>query len=204
MSIAPVFEKLCEHYRDTFEDHVTTLDRRNRLFFLLLISVGLFTINITATDVSAALISQVVEKSVGVKLGSNPEVFSSLLWLAVAGMAIRYFQLAVQIERQYAYLHTLESEINKHYQEGSIAFTREGVSYNSNYPIFSSWLHFVYTKVFPTLLAGIAMANFYNEICSETWTVNNLIDVACFLILEITIILYMVFLFQKRKKDVND
>ena len=116
MSDAPTFEKICDHYRDTFEGHVTTLDRRNRLFFLLLISVGLFTVNITAADVSAAVISQVVENSAGIRLGSGPEVFSSLLWLAVAGMAIRYFQLAVQIERQYAYLHALEAEINNHYQ----------------------------------------------------------------------------------------
>lgn len=201
MSVAPIFEKLCEHYRDTFEGHVTMLDRRNRLFFLLLISVGLFTVNITATDVSAAVISQVVEKSAGIKLGSGPEVFSSLLWLAVAGMAIRYFQLAVQIERQYEYLHALETEINKHYQEGSIAFTREGVSYNSNYPIFSSWLGFFYTKVFTALLAIIAIANIYTEICSDTWTVNTLIDISCFLILEITIILYMVFQNRKDEKD---
>ena len=201
MSDAPLFEKLCEHYRDTFEGHVTTLDTRNRLFFFLLISVGLFTINITAADFSAAVISQVVENSARIKLGSGPEVFSSLLWLVVAGMAIRYFQLAVQIERQYAYLHALEVEINKHYQEGSSAFTREGVSYNKNYPIFSSWLHFVYTKVFPTLLAAIAIANIFNEINAVAWTVNSLINISCFLILEVTIILYMVFQIRKDAKN---
>lgn len=201
MSDIPTFEKLCDHYRDTFEGHLTTLDRRNRLFFLLLISVGLFTVNITAGDVSAAVISQVVKKSVGITLKSGPEVFSSLLWLAVAGMAIRYFQLAVQIERQYTYLHALEVEINNHYPKDSIAFTREGVSYNSDYPIFSSWLHFVYTKVFPALLATVSLANIYNEICPKTWTVNNLIDVCCFLILEITIILYILFQITKDAKD---
>ena len=193
MSEAATFEKLCEHYRDTFDDHIKTLDSRNRLFFFLLISVGLFTVNITSAETSAEVISQVVENSAGIRLGSGPEVFSSLLWLAVAGMAIRYFQLAVQNERQYAYLHALEKEINKHYQEDSIAFTREGISYNSNYPKFSSWLHFVYTKVFPALLATIAIANIYNEIGPEPWTINSLINISSFLILEITIILYVVF-----------
>lgn len=191
MSDTPTFEKLCEHYQDTCAGLITTIDRRNRLFFFLLLSVGLFTVKITAADISAAVISQVVEKSSGVKLGSSPEVLSSLLWLAVAGMAIRYFQLTVQIERRYAYLHVLEAEINNHYQEGSIAFTREGVSYNNNYPTFLSWLHFVYTKVFPALLATTAIANIYSEIYPEKWTVNTLVNIFCFLILEITIILYM-------------
>ncbi len=201
MSEIASFDKLCEHYRDTFGNHVKTLDSRNRLFFFLLISVGLFTVNITAADISASLISQIVEKSAGVTLGNGPEVFSSILWLAVAGMAIRYFQLAVQIERQYTYLHALEAEINKHYQEGSVAFTREGASYNNNYPIFSNWLHFVYTKVFPVLLAAIAIANIWNEVRSGTWTLSNLVGVSCFLILEITIVLYMVFL---HRNDPND
>ena len=201
MSVTPIFEKLCEHYRDTVEGHVATLDRRNRLFFLLLLSVGLFTINITATDFSAAVISQVVEKSSGIKLGSGPEVFSSLLWLAVAGMAIRYFQLVVQIERQYSYLHALEIELNNYYPDSSVAFTREGVSYKSNYPIFSSWLHIVYTKMFPILLAVIGIINIYNELHSKIWTINSFIDVCCFLILETSVILYMLFQKQKSTKD---
>jgi len=201
MSETATFEKLCEHYQDTFTGHVTTLDRRNRLFFFLLISVGLFTVNITAADLSAAVMSQVVENSSGVELGSRPEVFASLLWLAVAGMAIRYFQLAVQIERQYAYLHALEAELNKYYPDDSIAFTREGVSYNNNYPTFSSWLHFVYTKIFPALLATIAIANIYSEVCPEKWTVNSLVNISCFLILEITIILYMIFQYRNGAKD---
>ncbi len=102
------------------------------------------------------------------ELGLEAAPRISLLWLAVAGMAIRYFQLAIQIERQYDYLHALEAAINNHYPEGSIAFAREGVSCNSEYPIFSLWLHHACTKVFPVLLCLIAIANICNEIWPET------------------------------------
>ena len=190
----PLFEKLSEHYQDTYGYHINTLNSRNRLFFALLILTGLFTVDITSPDLAQDMISQAITKGTGIHLSGSSAAITSILWLAVTGLSIRYFQLAVQIERQYPYLHSLESELNAHYPKGSIAFTREGETYLNAYPLFQKWLHAVYTKLFPFLLFLITLTNFLSDIGVRNWSQNDLLNAACFLVLLTTILLYVLYL----------
>ena len=76
-------------------------------------------------------------------------------------VVIKYFQSVVFIERQYTYLHSLEDNLSSEYN--GQAFTREGKSYLSNYPAFLNWASFLYTMLFPAILAVVTTSKIVSE-----------------------------------------
>ena len=142
---------LCSHYQSTYENHKSTVKQRDMLFYGLLIIVALFTLQFSSVETLSSMLNQYCDKSIGFKLGASVEFVSTLLWLLLLGICLKYFQLVIEIERQYNYIHSLENEINSIF-ENSIAFTREGKSYLDNYPMFLNWVYFLYTILFPILL----------------------------------------------------
>src|SRR5262249_26697105 len=86
---------------------------------------------------------------------------SSVVWFAILGLVLPYFQAVVHNERYLSYLHALEDRLSAHYD--GVAFTREGKAYLNPYPYFSRWSWFVYTILFPILLIAITTAKIIVE-----------------------------------------
>lgn len=164
------------------------------MFFFSLVAIALFTLNVGSPDIANLVLIQAAKNLGGIELTSGTGIFSSLLLLLVVGAVLRYFQLAVQIERNYLYIHALEKELSGNYPEGSPAFEREGKWYNDEYPLISTWFHKVYTVVFPVGLAVVAFANIFADLRGEEFSVFFVVNVSSFVILEIKIVLYLVFL----------
>lgn len=118
------------------------------------------------------------------------------------GFSIRYFQVVIEIERQYNYLHALEIEINTFYKEKSVAFTREGKSYLSKYPLFSNWVWLLYTLFFPILIISCTTLKVKRQIITlGSLTANQIIEVACFSLIIISVVLYT---YRLHEKQVNN
>ena len=110
------FNSLCSHYKDTYEIHRATIKQRDTLFYGLLLILAVFTLQLSSTDAVAKIVVEYVSKTTGIKLGKNVDFLSTLLWFVLIGFSIRYFQVVVEIERQYGYMYALEEELNLHYQ----------------------------------------------------------------------------------------
>lgn len=145
------FNNLCSHYKDTFDIHQASIKQRDTLFYGLLIILAVFTLQLSSTEVVVSVVNDYVNKTTGIKLGKSADFISTLLWLLLLGFTTRYYQVVLEIERQYGYLHALEEKLNGYYPE-SKAFTREGKSYLSKYPLFSNWIWLLYTVFFPSLI----------------------------------------------------
>ena len=120
---------LHEHYRDTCTVIQNQRRARDRYFYFVVavLAVALFD-------------------------WATPEGFAgavSVLWFLLLGLTVRYCQAALGIERQYTYVHQLEATLARHVGSG---FTREGEAYLSDYPVFLTWAHYLYSLVFPVLL----------------------------------------------------
>lgn len=190
------FVSLASHYKDTFEFHIKTIKDRNRLFFYLLIILVFFLVQFKDSSLIQQLCNSLLQKNTGANL-QFAKFTPVLLWFLLMGTSLRYFQINIQIERQYSYIHSLEEELNKHYPN-SAAFTREGRSYLSDYPIFSNWLCFLYAWVFPLALLGAVITRMYVDITS--WPPTYL-DITCFIAYEITgasTILYLIGMHKRR------
>lgn len=182
------FNNLCSHYKDVCDVHRESIKQRNKLFYRLLSVFALFAVQSSASKLVASIVCAYLKISdAQLQSGGEASIIPTLLWFALLGFSMRYFQIQVEIEKQYEYLHALENDINSFYT-GSAAFTKEGKAYLNEYPLFSNWICFLYTMVFPVLLLLTAGTQIYNEIKATTpnWSVDSL----CCAIIIISTILY--------------
>ncbi len=185
------FNNLCSHYKDTFDIHRASIKQRDTLFYGLLIILAVFTLQLSSTEMVVSVVSDYLNKTTGIKLGKSADFISTLLWLLLLGFTTRYFQVVLEIERQYGYLHALEKELNGFYSE-SKAFTREGKSYLSKYPLFSNWVWLLYTVFFPCLIIFSVIMRINSEIEGmQSIEANQIIDFTCYLVIATSSILYI-------------
>lgn len=185
------FNNLCSHYKDTFDIHRASIKQRDTLFYGLLVILAVFTLQLSSTEVVVNIVNEYVSKTTGVKFGKNVDFISTLLWFLLLGFTTRYFQVVLEIERQYGYLHTLEKQLNGFYPH-SKAFTREGKSYLSKYPLFSNWVWLLYTLFFPILIIFCVVVRIKSQIEGmESIEANQLIDFICYLIIGTSSTLYI-------------
>ncbi len=155
-------ELLSDHYKDTFAQLKDYLKLRDRLFALILVTITLLLFQIYSPDEAGVTIGAFIAKNLEIQNTINIAFVGSVIWFVLLGFVIRYFQTVILIERQYSYIHDLEAQLSKHYQEK--AFTREGKTYLKNYPLFSDWAYILYTIVFPSLLIIVVLGKIINEI----------------------------------------
>lgn len=145
---------LSEHYSHTFDFLQTYLKKRDTLFLWVLFVLVIMLFQIYTPAEASSLLSQLMEKKLEIKSQINFLFVQSVIWFVLLALIIKYFQSVVFIERQYDYLHSLENTLSEEY--GDKAFTREGKSYLSDYPAFLNWASFLYTILFPAILAVVA------------------------------------------------
>lgn len=187
------FNNLCSHYKDTYDIHREAIKLRDRLFYGLLFVLALFMLQSSSDGAIAGLVASTVQiyvkKYAGAQLGSNMGIVSTLLWFALFGLSTKYFQTVIEIERQYEYLHSLEDELNSKHYAGSVVFTREGKHYLNKYPLFSNWVHILYTVLFPVSILISAILQFFGEFKEKNQ--NLPVDFFCFVAIEISVVLYL-------------
>lgn len=155
LSVDVRFEQAAAHYKDSCDIHLGTLKDRNVLFSSLLLCYALFLINIEKTSLVQELVNYAFSSNSNLCLVLSP-FLPVLLWVSLMGITIRYFQLCLQVEKQYSYLHILEAELNAFYSASAI-FTREGEHYLKDYPMFSDWMWFLYTSILPVSLIAASI-----------------------------------------------
>ncbi len=198
------FNNLCSHYKDTFDIHRATIKQRDMLFYGLLVILAVFTLQLSSSEMVVNVVNDYINKSIGIKLGNNADFVTTLLWLLLLGFSTRYFQIVLEIERQYGYLHALEEELNGVYSE-SKAFTREGISYLRNYPLFSNWVWLLYTIFFPILIIFCVIVRINSEIESmKAIEVNQIIDFTCYLVVGTSSILYIYRLHESSIQNITN
>ncbi len=156
------FTALCDHYRDTIHRLDDFLKRRERLLISVLVVVTLMLFQVYSPRSAVSAIGESLCHSLGLASAPDPTFIGTVIWFVLLGVVLRYFQIVVYVERQYAYIHRLEAGLNRHYD--GPAFTREGASYLDDYPHLSKWSHSLYTYVFPVLLVLAASVRACTEI----------------------------------------
>ena len=190
-------EVLHAHYLDTFKNIRNALSQRDRLFAYTVIAVTVMLLQIVAPKDTDAAIGKLVSSMLDLSGTFSLSVIGTVLWFAILGLVIRYFQTVIYIERQYAYIHSLEELLSAYYEGG--AFTREGKSYLHNSPLFSKWTNAVYRIAFPLLLVLVLAVKLATEF-SRAMTLDWLFafDALTFGAIGVSVALYLVSLHGKR------
>lgn len=193
------FTALCSHYSDTFaniKESIKLRDRLTALILLVLTFLALYTF--WPTDAITAF-SRMSEQKLGVAISVDVSFLGSIVWFALLIVVVQYTQVVVYIERQYKYIHKIEKELHKHF-DNSVAFTREGKSYLKDYPKFSDWIWILYTIIFPLVLGVVVLVKIISEwvACFNSITVSLLFNTSISVFILISIILYMFFIHRQK------
>ncbi len=190
-------EVLHAHYLDTFANIRNALSQRDRLFAYTVSAVTVMLLQVVAPQDTDAAIGRLVSGMLDLSGTFSLSVIGTVLWFILLGLVIRYFQTVIYIERQYAYIHSLEELLAANY-EGT-AFTREGKSYLNNYPLFSKWTSAVYTIAFPLLLVLVLAVKLATEFFRAT-TLDWLFafDALTFGAVTVSVALYLFSLHRKK------
>lgn len=155
-------EILYDHYKETYSLITTFNKLRDKLFIYLLISLTFMFLQIDSVNTVNNIGVKLAEKFLGVSLVLSPTFILGMFWFVTLSLVIRYAQTLVYIEKQYDYIHNLESTIDKDFGDSKI-FSREGHSYLNNYPKFSKWVWILYTIIFPIILFLVLSYKIYME-----------------------------------------
>lgn len=188
---------LYDHYKDTCDITRDAVKRRDRLILFTILTVALFSFQAFFPTVSNQALSQFLIFKFGLNLQFNFAFIGSIIWFLLLIFTLRYFQVAVFVERQYKYIHKIEDQLNQ--ELGKELITREGKSYLSKYPLFSDWMWCLYTIIFPILLFVISLIKIYYE--CKSFSFNTLFNTVIFLLLTFSIILYLKMIHFKSKKN---
>lgn len=189
---------LSGHYTHTFDFLQSHLKKRDRLFIGVLFLMIVMLFQIYTPNETSSLITQFISSKLGLTAPIKFLYIQSIIWFILLAIVIKYFQSVVFIERQYSYIHSLESILSSQYKDG--AFTREGDSYLNDYPIFLTWASFLYAILFPTILVIVVSSKIISEFkqygCNEVLIWVNFLF---YLFIFISIALYVFVMHPKKK-----
>lgn len=191
------FDALFDHYNDTFKYIQEYAKTRERLFLMALMVVLVMSFDLTSAVDATQVVSEVIEKKLGLKFAINPAFIGSLLWFALLSVLIRYFQTSILVNRQYSYIHQVEEHLRTLLEGDYIS--REGKAYAKGYPIFSKWTRLLYTIIFPLFLLLVVCVKTYKDYgIRESLGMTYPINLILFIMIAISVALYWVQLHFKK------
>jgi hypothetical protein len=138
-----------DHYKDSFVYLKDYLKQRDRLTIYCTILVGIvFLTYFLPTDFDT-FSKTLIKNKLSIEL-SDLKIIESLILFVLLALVMKYYQIIVFIQRQYDYIHEIESNLTSTLKEFKI--DREGDSYLKNYPILLSAADIIYKTIFPLLL----------------------------------------------------
>jgi len=181
---------LHDHYKDSFTNIKDHLKLRDRLFLLILTLVVLMLFQIFSPKESGEVISHFIATKLGLKNPINISFIGSIIWFSMLALVTRYYQTVANLERQYEYIHKLEEQIAPNYYNK--VFTREGMFYLVNYPLFLKWTWILYTIIFPVLLLIVVFVKIIGELShAESVSLLLWINIAIFLCILLSTLFYL-------------
>ncbi len=189
-----------DHYKETCTIISEAVKRRDRLMVFVIIALSFFAFQTIFPTTSDTVVNDFLSFKFGLTLKFDLSIIGNVVWFLLLIFTLRYFQVAVFVERQYSYLHATEEKLNKEF--GQELITREGKSYLHKYPLFSDWMWMLYTIIFPLILLVVSVVKIVSELkylCVNGWSFGLLLDGTAFILLAISIVLYLTTLHRKSK-----
>jgi hypothetical protein len=193
-------EILYSHYQDSFDKILSKEKSRDRLFFLVVFLLGLIVVELKYSIELLSAISELNFIGLKIKLNQLPlPVILSTTWTIFFGILLRYYQITLDIEKKYSYLHKLESMISKKIGEKKL-FDRESTSYLTNKGKgFRYWTWLFYTAAFPGMILIVVGASIWTELnSSEIQLENRIYDLVLSIFILGTVFLYLIGVWLKR------
>lgn len=151
---------LYDHYKESFENQKSYLQKRN---FYTLICLGLIaslSFQMSSPDQSNVISNELIKKNIGdIKIDFS--YINNVLTFALLWVVIMYYQINFLIEKIYKYIQEIEVSLTKEIKPFEIS--REGKMYLDHYPWLSEVVHKIYSIGFPVTLICVSIIKWSTE-----------------------------------------
>lgn len=187
-------EILYDHYKETINEIKKQENKRNHLFIIVLIHIlVLFLIFLRPESVCNTISDLLMDQwKMGFYFSIN--IVQIVLMITMLYCVIRYYQINIQIDKTYPYIHKIEEELS---EQISNNFGREGKNYLSQYPKTQNIVYYSYKYIFPFLFI---IALIYRLILNNTWN-NPLVKIAEGIITTILNVLNIVYVIDTYQQE---
>lgn len=187
------YSTLYDHYKETVSYLKNDLGKRDKLTLLVFIFFMVYFIAEIKPAHSATVANSWVKDKIGIALGLNYSLISTAILLLLLWNIIKYFQMCLNIEKQYNYIHKLEDKLNN--LSGESLITREGHYYLNQYPLLSAVIHRIYNFFLPTgIIFSIVLKMFLIPL--RDYRILSMINIFIQLLIILICFLYLLFVYR--------
>lgn len=153
-------EILYDHYKDTFENQKSYLQKRNYYTFICLGLIGTLSFQLANPDQTTNISNAIIENNIGdIRIDFN--YINNILTFALLWIVIMYYQINFLIEKLYRYIQEIEKDLTKTIKPFEIS--REGKTYLDHFPWLSEVVHRIYSIGFPVTLIVVSAIKWRTE-----------------------------------------
>ena len=147
-------EILYDHYKDTFENQKSSLQKRNYYTLICLGLIATLSFQMSNPDQSNVISNELIKKNIGdIKIDFS--YINNVLTFALLWVVIMYYQINFLIEKIYKYIQEIEMK--------QFEISREGKTYLDHYPWLSEVVHKIYSIGFPVTLICVSIIKWSTE-----------------------------------------
>jgi len=184
-------ELLYDHYKESYGLSKEAQSNRNKAFMFLCIALAINLLFVFEPSSILLVLTSWLNESHGIDFSLQVEIIQVFLWLVLLYFTIRYIQLNCYIERQYKYIHQLESRISN---ISEVRIDRESENYLKSYPKVLDGIYVVYTWMFPILYVVATTFKIIVEIRASSIKAPIVISLLIYICCSILFVLYFCFL----------
>lgn len=188
------YSTIYDHYKETVNYLKKDLIKRDKITLAIFILFSAyFLVEFKQVD-SVTVTNILIKKKVGLSLDINYTVLSTAMLLLILGTTVKYFQMCLNIQKQYDYIHNLENKINIISDEKLI--TRKGYSYLKEYPLLSALIHRIYNFFLPLGII-LSMSLKIYKICKTGLGILTAINIVIGFLIILCTSLHLLFVYRK-------
>ena len=159
------------------------------MFIIVIVTLQLF--QVFSPSSADTTIGEFVTKKLDLASSIDVSYIESIIWFLLLGLTLRYFQTCTSLDHQYSYLNMVEENLCRIFR-GEV-FTREGKYYLNDYPLFSSWAHFLYSWILPLILIVVVVNKLIHEIINaDSLSVLLAVNITFGVFVVVSTVLYLV------------
>lgn len=153
-------EILYDHYKDSFENQKSYLQKRNYYTLICLGLIATLSFQMSNPDQSNVISNKLIKKNIGdIKIDFS--YINNVLTFALLWVVIMYYQINFLIEKIYKYIQEIEVNLTKEMKPFEIS--REGKTYLDHYPWLSEVVHKIYSIGFPVTIICVSIIKWSTE-----------------------------------------
>ena len=153
-------EILYDHYKDSFENQKSYLQKRNNYTLMCLGLIATLSFQMSNPDQSNVISNELIKKNIGdIKIDFS--YINNVLTFALLWVVIMYYRINFLIENIYKYIKEIEVSLTKEIKPFEIS--REGITYLDHYPWLLEVVHKIYSIGFPVTLICVSIIKWSTE-----------------------------------------